>query len=124
MITDTRTATASATLAAPSTVPSRTAAPALDLVDFFSAAEARTDQWRQLCAVTRVWQAAATHGKPDDSLFANAVSLFGQLAPLEAFFAYPGQRLMGAIEQSLADRNAAICVRLAQHVSTALLTGS
>jgi len=130
MTTDTSTATASATGSAPRSTPSRTVAPAravapaIDLVDFFSAAEARTDQWRQLCAVARAWQAAATQGKPDDALFAEAVSLFGQLAPLEAFFAYPGQRLMGAIEQSLADRNAAICVRLAQHVSTVLLTGS
>ena len=46
-----------------------------------------------------------------------AVDLFGDVAPLEAFFAYPGPRLMAAIEQALAERNAGVCVRLVQHVS-------
>ena len=31
---------------------------------------------------------------------------------------------MAAIEEALAERNAGVCVRLVQHVSTALLTGS
>jgi arginine decarboxylase len=113
MITDTTTALST-------TVP----APPLTADDFFSAAEARTDHWRQLCAVTRAWQAAGARGKPDDNLFAEAVSLFGDLAPLEAFFAYPGPRLMATIEQALAERNAGICVRLVQHVSAALLTAA
>ena len=52
------------------------------------------------------------------------MSLFGEVAPLEAFFAYPGPRLMGAIEQALAERNTGVCVRLVQHVSTALLNGA
>ena len=102
----------------------KAAAPAIDLSDFFSAAEARMDSWRQLCAVARAWQSAAARGKPEDALFAEAVGLFGSVAPLEAFFAYPGSRLMGTIEQALAERNAGVCVRLVQHVSTALLTGA
>ena len=36
----------------------------------------------------------------------------------------PGPRLLAPIEQALAERNAGVCVRLVQHVSTALLTGS
>ena len=39
-------------------------------------------------------------------------------------FAYPGTRLLSAIEQALAERNAGVCVRLVQHLSTALLTGA
>ena len=114
MITET---TASSAPAAPHT--------ALPRSDFFSAAEARVDRWRQLCAVTRAWQArdrARRFGQT--RLFARRLHCFGELAPLEAFFAYPGTRLLGAIEEALAERNAGVCVRLVQHVSTALLTGS
>ena len=32
--------------------------------DFFSAAEARVDRWRQLGAVTRAWQTAVGRGRP------------------------------------------------------------
>jgi arginine decarboxylase len=92
--------------------------------DFFSAAEGRIDQWRQLCAVARAWQAAARGGTPDDALFTQAVELFAAVAPLEAFYAYPGPRLLGAIDEALAERNAGICVRLVQHISDALLTGA
>jgi arginine decarboxylase len=102
----------------------KAATPPIDLSDFFSAAEARMDSWRQLCAVARAWQSAAARGKPEEALFAGTVGLLGSVAPLEAFFAYPGSRLMSTIEQSLAERNAGVCVRLVQHVSNALLTGA
>ena len=113
MITETRLAPAATVPAAPT-----------NLDEFFSAAEGRTDKWRQLYAVARAWQAACARGKPDDRVFVDVVSLFGDIAPLEAFFAYPGPRLLAAIDQSLAERNAGVCLRLVQHVSAALLTGS
>ena len=75
----------------------RTSAPA----DFFSAAEGRIDHWRQLCAVARAWQAAASRGSSEDALFTDAVELFGTVIPLEGFYAYPGPRLLGSIEQAL-----------------------
>jgi arginine decarboxylase len=100
------------------------AAPAAPLTNFFSAAEARFDRWRQFCAVARAWQAAAARGKTENALFGDALSLFSELAALEAFFAYPGPRLMATIEQSLAERNAGVSVRLVHHVSSALLTGA
>jgi arginine decarboxylase len=98
--------------------------PESELTNFFSATEARTDRWRQINAVVRRWRSAGSRGELDDAAFAEAVELFGELAPLEAYFAYPGSKLMSAIEQSLADRNAGVCARLIQHVSDALLTGS
>jgi arginine decarboxylase len=98
-------------------------APASPLVEFFSATEARIDHWRQLCATARAWQGAARSGH-EDATFGEVVTLFGDLAPLEALFAYPGPRLLAAIEESIAERNAGVCVRLVQHVSSALLTGS
>jgi arginine decarboxylase len=92
--------------------------------NFFSAAEGRVDHWRQLCAVARAWQAATSRGASEDALFTDALELFATVAPLEAFYAYPGPRLLGAIEQALAERNAGVCARLVQHVSAALLTGT
>jgi arginine decarboxylase len=99
-------------------------AAATTLTEFFSAAEARADQWRQLSAVVRAWQSAATRGRREDAKFIDVLNLFGDVAPLEAFFAYPGPRLLHAIEQAFADRNASVAVRLVQQVSSALLTGA
>src|SRR4249919_1374829 len=93
-----------------------------DLADFFSANEARTDRWRQLHAVVRAWQATSKTDPQDTKRYAEAVALFGDLAVLEAFFAYPGPRVMASIEQALAERNAGVCGRLVQAVSGALLT--
>src|SRR5688572_23328553 len=94
------------------------------LVDFFSAAEARVDRWRQLSAVVRAWQAAPALNGAGDALFAEAVALFAEVAPLETLFAYPGPRLMAVTEQALAERNAGVAVRLIQHMSAALLNGA
>ncbi|HVG72167.1 MAG TPA: hypothetical protein VM819_14715 [Vicinamibacterales bacterium] len=94
------------------------------LVDFFSAAEARVDRWRQLSAVVRAWQAAPALNGAGDALFAEAVALFAEVAPLETLFAYPGPRLMAVTEQALAERNAGVAVRLIQHMSAALLSGA
>ena len=98
--------------------------PSVPLTDFFSAMEARTDRWRQISAIARAWQAAATRSDKDDALFAEALMLFGEIATLEAFYAYPGSRLMTSIEEALAERNAGVFLRLVQHISSALLTGS
>jgi arginine decarboxylase len=95
-----------------------------NLAQFFSAAEARTDRWRQMSAVVRGWQSAAAQNGKEDQIFAEAVGLFGELAALEAFFAFPGPRLMASIEEALAERNAGVAAHLVQRASTALLTGS
>jgi arginine decarboxylase len=94
------------------------------IVDFFSAAEARFDRWRQLSAVVRAWQATPARENAADALFAEAMVLFTEVAPLEAFFAYPGPRLMAVTEQALSERNAGVAVRLIQHISAALLSGA
>ena len=94
------------------------------LVDFFSAAEARFDRWRQLSAVVRAWQAIPAREDAGDTLFAEALALFAEVAPLEAFFAYPGPRLIAATDQALAERNAGVAVRLIQHIGAALLSGA
>src|SRR5688500_10518071 len=92
-------------------VPASTTTPARAVTrdDFFSAAEARVDRWRQLTAVARTWQATAARGGADDDLFAEALALFSEIAPLEAFFAFPGPRILAAIDETLAERNAGLC---------------
>jgi arginine decarboxylase len=102
------------------TVPTQTS----PLGNFFSAAEARIDRWRQVAATMRAWQASTLTHEREDALYAEAVSLFGELAALEAFFAYPGPRVMSVIEQSLAERNPGVAARLVHHVSSALLSGA
>jgi arginine decarboxylase len=124
MITTETSAASGSAAASPARADAGPATPSLPLTDFFSAAEARTDRWRQLSAVARGWQAAMAQPESADPLFAEAVALFGEVAPLEAFFAFPGPHLMHTVEQALADRNAGVCVRLVQHISNALLTGA
>jgi len=96
----------------------------MDLVDFFSAAEARTDRWRQLNASSRAWEASIEQGKPDEKLRTEAAQLFAEIRPLEDYWAYPGPRLMTTIGEALEQHNAGVFVRLVQKISNALLTGS
>src|SRR5215467_12712837 len=88
----------------------------IDLRDFFSAAEARTDRWRQMSAVAR--------GKPDEASRDEAAKLLGEVAILEDYWAYPGTRLMTTVRDALKEGNAAVFARVVQKISNALLTGS
>ena len=56
------------------------------VTEFFSATEARFDQWRQLGAQARAWHAAAAKGRIDDTHFASLQSLFSSVAPAAANF--------------------------------------
>ena len=66
----------------------------MDLKDFFSAAEARTDRWCEMNTVGRAWESAIAQGQPADKLQAQAAQLLGEISPLESYWAYPGSRLM------------------------------
>jgi arginine decarboxylase len=96
----------------------------LDLKDFFSASEARTDRWRQMHAAGRTWEAAVDQGQRDDSLPAEAARLLAEIVPLESYWAYPGPRLMKAVAEALDARNAGVFARIVQKISSSLLTGS
>jgi arginine decarboxylase len=95
-----------------------------DSTNFFSAAEARTDRWRQLNALARSWESAVTTAQPDDVFHAEAGRSFAELSPLESYFAYPGPRLIAAVAKAIEERNAAVFVRLVQRISSTLLTGA
>ena len=96
----------------------------MDLTNFFSASEARTDRWRQLNAAGRAWEAAVAQGKPDKKLHAEAAQLFAEIGPLESFWAYPGSRLMATVGEAIEQRNVGVLTRLVQKISNMLLTGA
>ncbi len=96
---------------------------AQDFQDFFSAAEARTDRWRQMSAAGRAWESATTRGQAGEEPYAEATRLLGEIAALEDYWAYPGSRLMATVAEAAQHRNAAVFVRLVQKISQALLTG-
>jgi len=96
----------------------------LDLTDFFSAAEARTDRWRQLCALGRAWESAVATAQADAPLHAAVAKLFAELSPLESYWAYPGPRLCAAVAEAIEERNAGVFARLVQKISATLLTGA
>jgi arginine decarboxylase len=96
----------------------------MDLGDFFSAAEARTDRWRQLTAVGRMWESAAAGTEPDGGFQDEAGRLFSELSPLESYWAYPGPRLCAAVAAAIESGDAGVFTRLVQRISAALLTGS
>lgn len=74
--------------------------------------------------MVRSWQGTAPNTEKEGALFTEAFSLYGEMAALESLFAYPGPRLMAAVEQALAERNAGVCHRLVGVISTALLTNT
>ncbi|MGB7971930.1 MAG: hypothetical protein WCF31_08180 [Candidatus Deferrimicrobiaceae bacterium] len=96
----------------------------MDLTNFFSASEARTDRWRQLNATARAWETAVAQGKPDKKLQTEAVQLFAEISPLESFWAYPGSRLMATVGEAIEQRNVGVLARLVQKISNLLLTGA
>jgi len=104
-----------ATTLAPSTV---------DLKDFFSAAEGRIEQWRQLHVTARGWEADVAHGRGAERGHADAARLLDDIGPLEEYWAYPGPHLMATLDEALRERNAAVFARLVQKISMALITGA
>jgi hypothetical protein len=59
----------------------RRLSPSIDLADFFSAVEARTDLWRQLGAIGREWESAIPSAQSDELLHAQAGRLLAELSP-------------------------------------------
>src|SRR5262249_41033869 len=90
---------------------------------FFTGTEARMDRWRGLLRLAREWQAASKQakGEQERGRVANALS---DLRQWEDFFSYPVQPLLARLEEKMAASDAAGTVRLAQSLSTALLTHS
>jgi arginine decarboxylase len=92
---------------------------------FFTGTEARFDRWRSLLQAARAWEGAASQQRPEKEKYQAAVSAsLTELRQWEDFFAYPGQPLVRTLEERVASGDAAGTSRLAQSISTALLTHS
>jgi arginine decarboxylase len=92
--------------------------------DFFTAAEARLDRWRQMAAAGRSWEASVARGPSDERPCVEAGRVLSDLVALEDYWAYPGPRLMATVGEALKERNAGLFARLVQKISAALLTGA
>src|SRR5215475_4938547 len=90
---------------------------------FFTGTEARMDRWRGLLRLAREWQAASKQGKGEQER-SKVVNALSDLRQWEDFFAYPGQQLLSRLEQKVAASDATGAARLAQNLSTSLLTRS
>ncbi|MBR0662285.1 aminotransferase class I/II-fold pyridoxal phosphate-dependent enzyme [Neoroseomonas oryzicola] len=76
---------------------------------------ARADKWRELISLAGEW----ARGKGDRMAVEAAVAA---MAPLEEFHAYPGARLLAALNERVAGGDAAGVATLARRISNALLT--
>src|SRR5215213_2718554 len=95
----------------------KTSAEPLD--HFFSASAARMDRWRELNAKAQAWGAA-----PQGDGRASVEEALANVRAMEDFFAYPGPRLMKALQERIADGDALGVGRLVRRMSGALLSGS
>ncbi|HEY6968678.1 MAG TPA: decarboxylase, partial [Candidatus Angelobacter sp.] len=92
---------------------------------FFTVAEARHDRWRTLLSAARAWEAASRQQSAGaDAKRSSVFATFADLRQWEDFFAYPGPALLSAIEDNIAQNDAAAAARLVQSISVALLTHS
>ncbi|MDI9238588.1 aminotransferase class I/II-fold pyridoxal phosphate-dependent enzyme [Lysobacter sp. LF1] len=89
-----------------------------DLSNVLVAASIRADQWRQLNATARQW-ATQGNGKLRDA----CAGLLAHVQRIEHCWAYPGERLLGAVREALEDGDAPLFARLVQKVSSAILSG-
>lgn len=92
-----------------------------DLDHFFSAVAARLDRWRDLAKAAQAW-AAKGSGTDAAGRKAECARLLEQLKALESVQAFPGLRLMRALEERVQSSDAHGTVRLVQRVSTALMS--
>jgi len=84
---------------------------------FFAEPGARADRWRDVVDAAQAW----SRGHADRVKFNEAVSAIGVT---EEYFAYPGPRLIKALQQAAAANDARTAVHIAQVIGTALVTRS
>ena len=88
---------------------------------FFSAAEARTDRWRELNAMASSWASAKHDGA---AAHEQVVRLFNELSPMEDYWSYPGPSLMLSLRERLDAHDASAFSPLVQKIGRALLSNS
>src|SRR5262245_57186678 len=94
---------------------------ASDLDHFFSVTAARLDRWRDLGKCTQAWVAK---GASAAGLKAECARRLEQLRSFESFQAFPGLRLLKALEERVSSGDAHGTLRMVQRVSSALMSRS
>ncbi len=94
--------------------------PAGGFSQFFSAAEARIDRWRELNRIARALSGAGAA----PALQQAASAALAEIAPLEEFNGYPGPHLFARVHERLQAGDAVGFARLVARVSGALLANS
>lgn len=89
----------------------------LGLGDFFSAHAARVDKWRTLSRAAR----ALADNEDDEQLQKDVETHLADLGPLEEFYAYPGARLISALQDRFASGDCAGFSSLAGRIGIALM---
>jgi len=95
---------------------------AVELSNVLVAASLRADQWRQLNADARAW-ANAGSGPNAGAARERCTTGLARVRRLEQCWAYPGERLLGALAEALGSGDAAQFSRLTRKVSAAILSG-
>jgi len=84
---------------------------------FFAGPGARADRWRDVVDAAQAWSA----GRGDRAKFNDALAAIGDT---EEYFAYPGPRLIKALQEAPAASDARATLNLARGIATALVTRS
>src|SRR5688572_16307977 len=82
------------------------------------AASLRAEQWRQLNALARSWNASGDSPRAT-GLRAQCKELAGTISRIEHCWAFPGQRLLGVLRKALDDGDASAFAPLANRISAA-----
>ncbi len=93
-----------------------TVLPYRDTDHFFSAPSLRPDKWVEVLAAARAWQSGKT------SAVDRVTELLSDLAPLEAFYAYPGLALLERLRAKLIEGDMKGFYFLAQRISSAIIS--
>jgi arginine decarboxylase len=89
----------------------------------FAVFAARSDRWSALNQAARAWGAAAA-GKDCRALQSRCEAALEALRPLEEYHAYPGPRLLAALQERVRGGDAIGTARLAQRLTTAMMNRS
>jgi len=91
------------------------------LENFFSATDARNDRWRAFNVAAHDW---AVNGAGRSAAQKRVLELFGDIAPMEDYWGYPGPVLMRMLKEAIDAQDANVVAHLTQKIGRALLSGS
>lgn len=95
-----------------------------DIGDYYSATQLRADRWSSLSDVAEelAWQGA--NGRRGKALIAQAEQLFAALAPIESYWAFPGEHSFKQMRHLLEHRNIDDFTHAVRRAARALLSGA